>query len=1018
MSYCINRTVSISSDPFAPSLAMNDSVIWLTQTNIVSCSDTAIAPLVSSSARQLTGLTLSYPSHSRSTDVRSNVTENEILINSPFVVSRQTVPFATNKPLSISRYGISLMEVSVSAVTNTVGYDALGRQIAYTDGRGNVTHTEYNAFGQRVASIDALGNRTTYTFDQFGNLASVINSLGNAIVYEYDLRGRKTYEGGATYPVRYTYDDLGNKVTMMTYRDEKGERGTGNGERGTGNGERGTGNGERGDVTTWLYDEALGVMTNKVYADGKGPTYSYTPDGKLSRRTWARGITTDYSYDNWGNLTNTAYSDNTPTVSIKYDALGRQTEAHDAAGVTTFLYDSFCFLTNETVIGVAGTNTIERYWDDFGRNAGYAHNSVRQTTIGYEPDKGRISTMGIADNHSATTTNRYNSFSWTYLDGSDLKSSLTYPNGLTASWQYDSAGQLLQVCNATPTNVISQYDYTYDPAGRRVACGKSGSAFDHDDSIAYCYNARSELTNAVAAVDSNYRYAYDFDEIGNRESSSERGTNSVYASNQLNQYTAVDDFTPEFDDDGNQTLIKTATGVWQVCYNAEDRPVLWTSGITNIVMSFDQMGRRTEYLETTATGTGGLHLVVTNIHHRFVYDGYLCVRRLVVADEESGDVDFVWDPTEPAATRTLVIHQHGGDRLVATHDGGKNVSELVFSHGITAAHYEYSPFGELIGSARVPFPVGVDFYAINPFLFSSEYYDSTIGLVYYNYRHYSPSTGRWLSREKVPLFANNSYAFLGNVAYSTDMLGLYDVLVHYYLMYALMRELGYTDAQAQEIAAGSQYPDTREWDAVGSEWDAVYERFRPNTQRLEYRELFHNLNSLDCCGILAFRRCLAEKIDKEETLFLKGVYLHTLADTYAHLDPRTMCSYGREDGHMDDGFAPDDVQWVRNGEEIGRERLYGLLANIKEALGKENVDTPDMDAFLKKLYEHNYLFFKSMWWYFYTPSLQIPQYARDKGLRDNIDPNNSYGDPLKNDKQIRDKVLPNLKECLDRARKP
>ena len=74
--------------------------------------------------------------------------------------------------------------------------------------------------------IIVLGNRTTYTYDQFGNLATVINPLGNAIVYEYDLRGRKTYEGGATYPVRYTYDIFGNKTTMMTYRRE----GRGNGE--------------------------------------------------------------------------------------------------------------------------------------------------------------------------------------------------------------------------------------------------------------------------------------------------------------------------------------------------------------------------------------------------------------------------------------------------------------------------------------------------------------------------------------------------------------------------------------------------------------------------------------------------------------------------------------------------------------------------------------------------------------------------------------------------------------------
>ena len=146
----------------------------------------------------------------------------------------------------------------------------------------------------------------------------------------------------------------------------------------------------------------------------------------------------------------------------------------------TFLYDDFGAVTNETVVGVAGTNTIERYWDGYGRTIGYALNSARQTTIGYEPDKGRISTMGIENIHSTTTTNHYNSFSWTYLPGSDLKSSLTYPNGLTASWQYASNNQLLQVRNATSTNVISQYDYTYDVAGRRVQIGRFGSAMSEN----------------------------------------------------------------------------------------------------------------------------------------------------------------------------------------------------------------------------------------------------------------------------------------------------------------------------------------------------------------------------------------------------------------------------------------------------------------------------------------------------------------------------------------------------------
>ena len=730
------KTESVSS------LAPFDGAIWLTQTNIVSCSDTNIAPLVTSSARQLTGLTVSLPSRSRSTDIRGNVTVNEILVDSSIVTSRQTVPYATNKPLSISRYGVSLMDVSVSAVTNTVAYDPLGRTIAHTDGRGNTRHTEYNSFGQRSASIDALGNRTTYAYDQFGNLAAVTNPLGHATVYEYDLRGRKIYEGGATYPVRYTYDVFGNKTTMMTYRRE-----------GRGNGEEGS----VGDTTTWLYDGASGVMTNKVYADGKGPKYDYTPDGKLSQRTWTRGIVTDYSYDNWGSLTNTVYSDSTPTVSLAYDAFGRQTEAHDAAGITTSLYDSFGSLTNETVIGVAGTNTIERFYDTFGRDEGYALNGVRQSTIAYDPATARLSSMQTGGT-GVPPVQGGGIFTWSYVPGSDLKSFLTYPNGITALWQYDANGQLLQVRNATATNTISQYDYTYDAAGRRIGMSKSGIAFDQDDRIAYAYNNRSELTNAVASVDSAYRYAYGFDDVGNRETSFERGTNSVYAANSLNQYTAVDDFKPQFDDDGNQTLIKTATGIWAVTYNGENRPIHWSNGLVNIVMLFDRVGRR----------------VVKNAQ-RFVYNGYLQIANFDSSPTNSQLTNhnsqfFIWDPTEPVATRPLVwnsstLQPFNFSTSYYTHDGNKNVSEVMAANGDTSAHYEYDPVGAVTAQRG-------GLCDTNIWRFSSEYADDEAATLYYNYRNYVPTVGRWASRDP----ENEYYGKLDYLILSNDTIDTFDAL--------------------------------------------------------------------------------------------------------------------------------------------------------------------------------------------------------------------------------------------------
>ena len=94
--------------------------------------------------------------------------------------------------------------------------------------------------------------------------------------------------------------------------------------------------------------------------------------GRLSQRIWARGIVTDYAYDGWGSLTNTVYPDGTPTVTLFYDAMGRQTNSVDAAGVTTFRYDDFGSLTNETVVGAAGENTIIRHWDAYGRTTGYS----------------------------------------------------------------------------------------------------------------------------------------------------------------------------------------------------------------------------------------------------------------------------------------------------------------------------------------------------------------------------------------------------------------------------------------------------------------------------------------------------------------------------------------------------------------------------------------------------------------------------------------------------------------------
>ncbi|MGN0885213.1 MAG: RHS repeat-associated core domain-containing protein [Candidatus Spyradosoma sp.] len=94
-------------------------------------------------------------------------------------------------------------------------------------------------------------------------------------------------------------------------------------------------------------------------------------------------------------------------------------------------------------------------------------------------------------------------------------------------------------------------------------------------------------------------------------------------------------------------------------------------------------------------------------------------------------------------------------------------------NGAVAATYDDAPFGAV--TETVPADSAVP---ANPFQWSSEVYDSELDLVYYNYRHYSPSDGRWLSRDPIEeAGGQNLYGFVGNAPTAgIDILGFYVVL--------------------------------------------------------------------------------------------------------------------------------------------------------------------------------------------------------------------------------------------------
>ena len=582
------------------------------------------------------------------------------------------------------------------AVTTTYTYDGEGRVIreetSAADCETKVVSRTYDNRGRIASETDELGATTSYAYSADDLVTTVTYADGGTkITTLYTDGSVRSVTGTAVTPEYYTYGvtSEGLKWTHICYGRADSPRFKTTYVNGFDEIVREERSGANDSVlaTVYYYDNFGEYVA--VYADGIGPDYEYDEYGRLAKRTWARGIETFYAYDGWGNLTNTSYSDSTPTVAVLYDALGRQIEAHDAAGVTTFAYDVFGANTNETVIDIARSNVIERFYDMYGRDAGYSLNGVRRTTIGYDAETGRISTMLAAGLSEP--------FRWSYLGGSDLKSSLEYPNEIQVSWEYESHRDLLTLVS---NDVYSVFRYTYDEAGRRVS---------KNDEL-YQYNERGELLSATNVV-TGVEFAYGYDDIGNRLWSRELGTNCTYVANELNQYTnivrgGVFELSA-FDLDGNQTNIVTSTGEWSVECNGENRPVRWhrASDDTTIIMSYDRKGRR-----------------VKKNDEAFVYDGYLNI------------TETIWDPTERVATRPLLIH--GNTKTIYfCHDGNKNVVNEV--HDAGSSIFSYSTFGVLDEDAG----------SIAFWRFSSEFFDRDLDLIYYNYRHYIPTLGRWLQRD-------------------------------------------------------------------------------------------------------------------------------------------------------------------------------------------------------------------------------------------------------------------------------
>ena len=374
-------------------------------------------------------------------------------------------------------------------------------------------------------------------------------------------------------------------------------------------------------------------------------------------------------------------------------------------------------------------------------------------------------------------------FSYAYLEGSNLLQTLTLPNNMQLTQGYEEKRNLLTEMLYTRGGSVqvTRRSYAYDALGRPYSRDTEYPQKEEQHTAAFSYNPRSELTNAQLE---EATYAYNYDNIGNRITAQEAAEQITYAANALNQYTQIDtngnDFTPEYDANGNQTLVRTATGIWKAQYNAQNCAVRFESmdGSTIIDCAYDYRGRRFEKKVTT-NGT-------ITLRQRYLYRGYLQIAAIDLQRSAQPALWYItWDPTQPTATRPLAL-QKDGTWYTYGWDLTKNICEVYGPSGFIRTTYTYTPYGTVTAdgdvdqsprgpgggldtSQEVPAGRTAKGVAVSQAIqWSSEYHDTELALIYYNYRYYNPQDGRWTRREPA-LRIINLYQFILN---KIDYLGL------------------------------------------------------------------------------------------------------------------------------------------------------------------------------------------------------------------------------------------------------
>jgi RHS repeat-associated protein len=490
----------------------------------------------------------------RTWDIFGNLTRTTSVADraSRLLTTTVDVPDSTVDDVSWTRNGVLVRRQTSHGLVHNFHYDTFLRLVKETNPRTDPTSQPRIGYFAQSAPVgsrnqiewqeDSAGNRTTYTYEaNSGRLASVTAPMGRVTYRSYNTRGQVAREwGAAAYPVEYIYNDLGERTEMRTFRAGSGWTNS------TWPAPSGTG---IADTTTWIFDPATGLLKEKKDAGNRSVLYTYNGRNTMASRKWHRNVTTTYAYsDSTGELLSVVYSDGTPSVTYEYNRQGLPQTIGDATGSRNFEYCE-CGKPQYELLDAARFGGRKITWKidattpgAIGRNRGYTlavNGGAVEQDVDFAYDAlGRLSSV------SEGQTN----WQYAYLANSGHVASVTQPtSGWTQSRTWLPNRDLLDVISTHVNGAEkASFDYDYDLVGRRKSVAQTGEMFRRYSAngleIHWAYNVRSELEGEVSRLGGTLttlpgrQDSYEYDNVGNRKTTTHNGTLTTWSANQLNQY--------------------------------------------------------------------------------------------------------------------------------------------------------------------------------------------------------------------------------------------------------------------------------------------------------------------------------------------------------------------------------------------------------------------------------------------------------------------------------------------------